>query len=122
MKNIMFIDDSLTVHTSTRNAVAGLDVAISQYTSAIDAMDDCQNGAKPDLIITDQNMPDMTGMEFIEHIRGVAGFEKTPILMLTTESGDELKAKAKQLGLTGWILKPFNPKKFQAAIKRVLRV
>jgi len=48
--------------------------------------------------------------------------KKIPVLMLTTETKDELKQKGKELGLTGWIVKPFNPAQLKAAISRVLRL
>jgi two-component system chemotaxis response regulator CheY len=76
----------------------------------------------PDLIITDLNMPVMNGLEFLKELRALDDTKKTPVLMLTTETKDELKQQGKALGLTGWIVKPFNPTQLQAAINRVLRL
>jgi two-component system chemotaxis response regulator CheY len=76
----------------------------------------------PDLIITDMNMPVMNGFEFLQGLRAYPTTARTPVLMLTTETRDELKQQGKALGLTGWIVKPFNPAQLKQAIARVLRL
>lgn len=120
---VMFVDDSETALTSTKIATQGMPIDVRQYLSAIDAWAEVQaGGVVPDLIITDLNMPEMNGMEFLEKLRSFDATKKTPILMLTTESKDELKQQGKALGLTGWIVKPFNPAQLQKAIQRVLRL
>jgi two-component system chemotaxis response regulator CheY len=74
---------------------------------------------EPDLLITDINMPRMDGFGLIENVRA-DGRRTLPILVLTTESSDEKKQRARQAGATGWIVKPFHPEKLAAAIRRVL--
>jgi two-component system chemotaxis response regulator CheY len=61
----------------------------------------------------------MDGFELIEKVRGGAGHRRTPILVLTTESEPDRKARAKQAGATGWIVKPFDPEKLLDALRRV---
>jgi len=72
-----------------------------------------------DVIITDINMPRMDGYGFIEHVRRDASYRATPILVLTTESEPAKKMRARDAGATGWIVKPFDPDKLLAAIRRV---
>ncbi|MEM6625424.1 MAG: response regulator [Pseudomonadota bacterium] len=72
-----------------------------------------------DVIITDINMPRLNGFEFIERVRIDMGRRGVPILILSTETGPEMKARAKAAGATGWITKPFNKEKLIAAIRRV---
>jgi len=123
MPIVMFIDDSETALASTKIATASMPIDVKQYLSAVDALEVINSGeVMPDLIITDLNMPVMNGLEFLKEIRGLAKTKKTPVLMLTTETKDELKQQGKALGLTGWIVKPFNPTQLQAAITRVLRL
>jgi two-component system, chemotaxis family, chemotaxis protein CheY len=74
---------------------------------------------QPDIIVTDINMPRMDGFGFIEGVRQDGRHRATPILVLTTESDAEKKARARQAGATGWIIKPFNPAKLVDAIRRV---
>ena len=73
-----------------------------------------------DLVISDVNMPKMDGLTLIKELRALPAYKFTPILMLTTESGDEKKKQGKAAGATGWIVKPFNPEQLLATIKKVL--
>jgi two-component system chemotaxis response regulator CheY len=75
---------------------------------------------KVDLIITDLNMPVMDGVAFIRNVRQVPHARFTPILVLTTESQAEKKQQGKAAGATGWIVKPFDPRKLVEVIARVL--
>lgn len=123
MPIVMFVDDSETALASTKIATANMPIEVKQYLSAIDALEVIKSGSVvPDLIITDLNMPVMNGLEFLKELRFVEATKKTPVLMLTTETKDDLKQQGKALGLTGWIVKPFNPTQLQAAINRVLRL
>ena len=119
---VMFVDDSETALASTKIATPNLPIDVKQYISAGDALADINAGIIPNLIITDLNMPVMNGLEFLAALRKLAATQKTPVLMLTTEKKDELKAEGKKLGLTGWIVKPFNPAQLKQAITRVLRL
>lgn len=65
-------------------------------------------------------MPRMDGFGLIDAVRGKAALRSLPILVLTTESSEEKKQRARQAGATGWIVKPFHPDKLAAAIRRVL--
>jgi two-component system chemotaxis response regulator CheY len=72
-----------------------------------------------DVVITDINMPRLDGFGLIERLRGGSRHRDRPILVLTTESSDEKKARARQAGATGWIVKPFDTEKLIAAVRRV---
>ena len=74
----------------------------------------------PNLVITDINMPRMDGFGLIETLRGESRWDSTPILVLTTESSDETKARVRNAGATGWIVKPFDPEKLASAVRRVI--
>lgn len=117
-QRILTVDDSRTMRDMLRIALAeaGFDVV-----AAIDGVHGLemleQHGA--DVIITDINMPRMDGFGFIEAVRKGGAHCATPILVLTTESTPEKKARAKDAGATGWIVKPFHPTKLVEAIRRV---
>ena len=66
-------------------------------------------------------MPVMDGISLIKELRALPAFRFTPILMLTTESGDNKKAEGKAAGATGWIVKPFSPDQLVNTVKKVLR-
>ena len=73
----------------------------------------------PDVIITDINMPNLDGFGFIEAVRSQDRLRNIPILVLTTESAAELKARARAAGATGWIVKPFDSVKLVKALRMV---
>lgn len=64
---------------------------------------------RPAIVITDLNMPVMDGLEFIENARKEACGVGLPMLLLTTETAGRLKERAKAVGATGWLNKPFDP-------------
>lgn len=119
-KTILIVDDSPTMLMSLQNSleIAGFQV-ISAGDGAI-ALDKLKNGAKPDLIITDINMPNMGGIELIGKTRSLGGFRFIPILALTTESQQATRDEAKKLGATGWLLKPVSGTDLTKIIKQVL--
>ncbi len=122
MPLVIFVDDSETALASTRMVTNSMPIEVKQYTEAQTALAEIKAGMTPDLIITDLNMPVMNGLEFLQALRAVTSTSRTPCLMLTTETKAELKEQGKALGLTGWIVKPFNPSQLKQAITRVLRL
>jgi len=74
-----------------------------------------------DLVLTDQNMPIMDGITLVKNLRGLPMYSSTPILILTTESSDEMKAKGRAAGATGWLVKPFDPVRLVEVVKKVIR-
>jgi two-component system chemotaxis response regulator CheY len=117
-KKILVVDDSATMLMSLK---ATLDMNGFEVSTAADgqiALNLVQTGFRPDLIITDINMPNMDGIELIKHVRPLLRF--TPILALTTESQAEKRDQAKQFGATGWLLKPVSGTDLIRVIKQVL--
>lgn len=118
-KTILAVDDS----GSLRQMVAfSLTTAGYKVVQAVDGVDGL-NKAKDtvvDLVLTDQNMPNMDGLTLIQNLRGLSTYAKVPILMLTTESSDEMKAKGKAAGANGWLVKPFDPKRLIDVVHKVI--
>jgi len=123
MPTVIFIDDSETALASTKMVTDSMPIDVYQYLSATEALSAINSGSvTPELVITDLNMPVMNGFEFLQEFRNIAAMKRIPVLMLTTETKAEMKQKGKALGLTGWIVKPFNPTQLKSAINRVLRL
>ena len=119
-KTILIVDDSNTMLMSLRNSLEIAGFKVLEANDGSVALKTLQGGAKPDLIITDINMPNMGGIEFISKARALAGFRFTPILALTTESQQGKRDEAKKLGATGWLLKPVSGTDLNKIIKQVL--
>lgn len=117
---VLVVDDSPTMQQLICAALVDekLDVVLADHGSA--ALKALVAGA-PDLIITDLNMIHMDGFEFVGRVRQKPECEFTPILFLTTEASEDFKQIGRELGATGWILKPFNPKELVRVVRSVLR-
>jgi len=118
-KTILAVDDS----GSLRQMVAfSLKAAGYQVIEAVDGQDGLDKAKKQtvDLVLTDQNMPRMDGLSLIKALRGMTSYQRVPILMLTTESGDDMKAQGKAAGANGWLVKPFDPQRLTEVVKKVI--
>ena len=116
---ILAIDDSPTMRGLVAAALepSGFDLHLAEDGIAgLDILDK----ADPHLVITDINMPRLDGFVVIEGVRASASHASVPILVLTTESGSDLKDRARRAGATGWIVKPFDDSRLIQTINRVL--
>ncbi|MEC8417055.1 MAG: response regulator [Pseudomonadota bacterium] len=118
-KSILIVDDSVSIRQMVEMTLKSANYNVTTAQDGQDALEKCQ-GARFDFVLTDQNMPRMDGLTLIKSLRGLANFRTTPIVMLTTEAGDDMKAKGKAAGATGWMVKPFDPNKLLDVMKRVL--
>lgn len=118
-KTILAVDDSASI----RQMVAfTLKSSGYEVVEAVDGMDGLEKSKSKtfNLILTDQNMPRMDGLTLVKNLRSLAQYKTTPILMLTTESSDAMKAQGRAAGATGWLVKPFDPQKLIEVVKKVI--
>ena len=117
---ILIVDDSLTMVMSLKTTLSmnGFQVETANHGQA--ALDKLKGGLKPNLIITDINMPQMGGLELIGKVRAIPGFRFTHILTLTTESETAKRDEGKRQGATGWLVKPIAGNDLIKVIKQVL--
>ena len=115
---ILTIDDSKTMRDMLMLTLvdAGFDVI-----QAVDGKDgiDMLDRENVDVVITDINMPRMDGYEVVRQLRARPEHKTTPILVLTTESEAEKKNIARAAGATGWLVKPFDPERLIATVRKV---
>ena len=102
--------------------VFSLRAAGYQVTEAVDGQDGLEQASAQvfDLVLTDQNMPRMDGLTLIRSLRALPTYQRVPILMLTTESSDEMKSRGKSAGANGWLVKPFDPQRLIDVVKKVI--
>ena len=118
-RKVLMVDDSLTMRQMLSHY---LREASFEVITAMDGADGIEKlrSCDPDVIITDINMPVMDGFAFIESVRSGDRGNRQPILVLTTESDQEKRDRARKAGATGWIVKPFDPEKLVNAVRRVM--
>jgi two-component system, chemotaxis family, chemotaxis protein CheY len=120
MHSILAVDDSASMRQMVSFTLksAGFDVV-----EAVDGQDAYEKATRRDfnLVLTDQNMPKLDGIGLTRKLRDHPKFKSTPILILTTESSDQMKQAGRAAGATGWLVKPFDPSKLIEVIKKVVR-
>jgi two-component system chemotaxis response regulator CheY len=118
-QTILAVDDSASMRQMVRFTLEGAGYKVVQASDGMEALEFARTGPV-DLVLTDVNMPRMDGLTLVRELRALHSYKFTPMLVLTTESGQETKQRGKQAGATGWIVKPFNPEQLLATIARVL--
>lgn len=120
MKTILIVDDSATIVMSLKNNLEIAGYAVETASDGMEALNKAKSGMKPDLVITDVNMPRMDGLELINQLRQLSSYKFVPILLLTTENSLERKQDAKRLGATGWIVKPCSGTELINVVKKLI--
>lgn len=124
-KKVILVDDSRTILATAEMALEDMVnngvIELSTYLNPAELLEDLLSGAADyDLLISDINMAQMSGLDLSEQLKANPAFKNKPILILTTESSPEMKTKGKAIGVTGWMVKPFNDAKLVKAIQMVL--
>ncbi|CAK0753036.1 chemotaxis protein CheY [Gammaproteobacteria bacterium] len=118
-KTILAVDDSSSIRQMIVFTLKGAGYQVVEAVDGNDGLNKAKANAI-DLILTDQNMPNMDGLTMIKNLRASAKYRATPILMLTTESSDAMKSQGRAAGATGWLVKPFDPQKLLEVVKKVI--
>ena len=117
-KTILTIDDSASIRQMVAMTLKSAGHTVLEAGNGAEGYDQAI-GNTVHAVITDLNMPVMNGIEFIRKYRQHPSSKGVPIILLTTESDETLKAEAKAAGATGWIVKPFKQDQLLAVIKKV---
>jgi two-component system chemotaxis response regulator CheY len=118
-KTILAVDDSASIRQMVAFTLKGAGYDVVEAVDGQDGLDKAKSKSV-NLVLTDQNMPKMDGLTLIKSLRALPQYKTVPILMLTTEAGDTMKAQGKAAGATGWLVKPFDPQKLLDVVKKVL--
>ena len=118
-KHILVVDDSVSIRQMVEVTLRSAKYHVSLAKDGQEGLEMCEK-EQFDFVLTDQNMPRMDGLTLIASLRALSTYQRTPIVMLTTEAGVEMKAKGRAAGATGWMVKPFNPGKLLELASKVL--
>ena len=118
-KTILTVDDSPSVRQMVSFTLRNEGFNVVEAFDGVDALEKL-TGDRVNMILTDLNMPNMDGIDFIRRVRRESDIKFVPIVMLTTESQTEKKMEGKAAGATGWIVKPFKPEQLLAVVKKLI--
>ncbi len=116
---VLIVDDSLSVRNSLLQMVQDAGYRVASARDGIDAID-AMRGFKPDLVLTDLEMPNMNGLELTSHIRGRADLKGLPVIMVTSRSQDRHRRLAEQAGVDRYVTKPYNDRDLLQQIRHAL--
>ncbi len=116
-KKILVVDDSATIRQQLNMTLAKDGFAVVEAGDGVEGLAALAKNADVALIISDVNMPNMNGIDFLQKLKEQGA--KAPVVMLTTEGAAELIEKAKGLGAKGWLVKPFKPDQLVAVAKKL---
>jgi two-component system chemotaxis response regulator CheY len=119
MAKILAVDDSVSMRQMVAFTLKAAGHTVTDAADGKQALDLAQKESF-DLVLTDVNMPIMDGITLTKELRALPAYRFTPILVLTTEAGADMKQKGRAAGATGWLVKPFNPDQLLTTLKRVL--
>lgn len=118
-KTILVVDDSASLRQVVGIALKGAGYDVIEACDGKDALTKL-NGQKIHLIISDVNMPNMDGITFVTEAKKLPDYKFTPIIMLTTESGESKKSAGQAAGAKAWVVKPFQPPQMLAAVAKLI--
>ena len=118
-KTVLVVDDAGVARQMNALTLAREGFDVIESVNGREALSKIQ-GRKIDLVVTDINMPEMDGIEFIKQLRGMDEHKFTPVIVITTLSQEEKVKEGREAGASGWIYKPFLPKQLIETVRKFL--
>ena len=118
-KTIMIIDDSMSLRQVVGIALTSAGYEVLEACDGRDALAKL-TGQKIHLMLCDVNMPNMDGISFLKALREVPNYKFTPVIMLTTEAGEDKKREGQAAGARAWVVKPFKPEQLLHAVSKLI--
>jgi two-component system chemotaxis response regulator CheY len=118
-KRILVVDDSSSVRTVARMALREHGYEVIEASNGQEGLK-MLDGDRVHLVISDVNMPTMDGISFLKEIKRHPGYKFTPVIMLTTEAGEDKKQEGRAAGAKAWITKPFQPQLLVDAVAKLI--
>ncbi len=118
-KVILVVDDSETIRHVVASTLREHGFNVLEAEDGMDALTQC-NGQKIHLVISDLNMPNMNGIDFVREMKKRPSYRFTPVIILTTETSAEMRAEGKSAGATAWVVKPFDVDRMLSAVNKLI--
>ncbi|RKY00981.1 two-component system response regulator [Candidatus Poribacteria bacterium] len=118
---VLVVDDSLTMRRVIKNLLAKIGITdVVEASDGLEALEVLEQTDGIELILTDWNMPNMTGTEFVEKVRSDAKYDNIPIIMVTTNASKSDIIRAIGAGVNNYIAKPFTPETIKEKIEQTM--
>jgi two-component system chemotaxis response regulator CheY len=118
-KTILIVDDSASLRQVVKIALMDAGYEVIEAGNGQEGLQRL-DGRKIHLIVSDVNMPIMDGITFLKNVKQHPSYKFTPVIMLTTETGDDKKKAGQEAGAKAWVVKPFQPPILLAAISKLI--
>ena len=120
MAMILILDDSPAMVMNLAQILKKAGYEVTTAGNGKEGITELTNGLKPTVILTDLNMPEMDGIEFIKEARKSAATKFTPIIVLSGDSDGRKRDEARAAGASGWLTKPPQPNQLLYVVKQLL--
>jgi two-component system chemotaxis response regulator CheY len=120
LKTILAVDDSASMRTIISSVVREAGYDVIEAVDGVDALEKVRSRSDVALVLTDQNMPRLDGFGLVAKLRTLPHYDSIPILFITTEAGDDMKARGRAVRATGWLTKPFEPQTLVDVIRKLV--
>ena len=118
-KSILVVDDTRSMRAMVASVLQGAGYEVAEAGDGVEALELARQRVF-DLVVTDHNMPRMDGVTLVRALRGLPEYDAVALIVLSTETGAELKAKGRDAGATGWMAKPFDPEKMLGIVRQFI--
>jgi two-component system, chemotaxis family, chemotaxis protein CheY len=119
-KLVLIADDSESIREVLAFSLMNAGYQVLMASDGMEALN-YFDGRTIDLLLTDYHMPNLNGLELIVRVRQLDNYKYLPILVLTTESQNQIMKEARDAGATGWLTKPFSTEKLLQTLRKVIR-
>lgn len=119
-KTILIVDDSSSLRTVVNLALTRAGYEVVEAGNGKEGLNRLESLPKVHIIVSDVNMPEMDGIEFVSRVKQHPRHRFTPVIMLTTENQVEKKEQGRAAGAKAWVVKPFNPPQLLDAISKLI--
>lgn len=120
MPSVWIVDDDDEMVHAVGLMLKLLDFSVQSFRSARAAVEALRTGTRPDALLLDINMPEVSGIDMLEFLRRQEGFKNMPVVMLSSETTDVQVDQAMALGANAFMFKPVSIEELEQALKEVL--
>src|SRR5688572_29086885 len=115
MRQVWIVDDDEDMNRAIGLMLKVLDYEVTSFHSARPAVQTLLTGKRPDLLILDINMPEVSGMDVLEFLRRRKEWKELPIIMLSSEAADSMVDKALHMGANSYLINPVTIEELEKA-------